>query len=308
MSALMAPFYSAISAVLLFWHAAWDRLLGDAAALGTSWSWVLGIVFLVLSVRVILFPVVVRQVRSQRAVQALHPRVKALQEKHRTDRAALQRELTALYRTERVNPITGLVPMLVQIPVFVGLLHVLRHLRPTIVSEHARTLYGWTLGQFDSAAHAELFGAPIAATFRSSTAQLQSLGAEAGTVRAVVLVLIAVMVVTTYLTSRQMIMRTGRADDPQQRLVQNLMLYGIPLSLLISGVVFPLGVLIYWVTQNLFALAQQTWILHAYPPPAPKAQPPAPKALPPAPKAQPPAPKAQQPARKARSRQAATDR
>ena len=304
----MAPFYSAISAVLLFWHAAWDRLLGDAAALGTSWSWVLGIVFLVLSVRVILFPVVVRQVRSQRAVQALHPRVKALQEKHRTDRAALQRELTALYRTERVNPITGLVPMLVQIPVFVGLLHVLRHLRPTIVSEHARTLYGWTLGQFDSAAHAELFGAPIAATFRSSTAQLQSLGAEAGTVRAVVLVLIAVMVVTTYLTSRQMIMRTGRADDPQQRLVQNLMLYGIPLSLLISGVVFPLGVLIYWVTQNLFALAQQTWILHAYPPPAPKAQPPAPKALPPAPKAQPPAPKAQQPARKARSRQAATDR
>jgi len=269
MSSLMGLVYSAISAVLLFWHAAWDSVLGEATALGTSWSWVLGIIFLVLTVRVILFPVVVRQVRSQRAMQALQPRVKALQDKHRGDPAALQRETMELYRAENVNPFTSLIPMLVQIPVFVGLFHVLRHLRPSITSEHARTLYGWTLGQFDSAAHAELFGAPIAATFRSSAAQLQALGAHTGPVRAVTLVLIAVMVVTTWLTSRQMILRTCRSEDPQQRMIQNLMLYGIPLSLLVSGLIFPIGVIIYWVTQNLFALAQQTWILHAYPLPAP---------------------------------------
>ncbi|MFI5931236.1 membrane protein insertase YidC [Actinoplanes sp. NPDC051494] len=273
MSSLMGLVYSAISAVLLFWHAAWDRLLGEATAFGTSWSWVLGIIFLVLTVRVLLFPVVVKQVRSQRAMQALQPRMKALQEKHRGDPAALQRETMELYRSENVNPITSLIPMLVQVPVFIGLFHVLRHLRPSITSEHARTLYGWTLGQFDSAAHAELFGAPIAATFRSGAAQLQVLGAQAGTVRAVTLVLIAVMVVTTWLTSRQMILRTGWAQDPQQRMIQRLMLYGIPFSLLISGLIFPLGVIIYWVTQNLFALGQQTWILHAYPPPAPAVQP-----------------------------------
>jgi YidC/Oxa1 family membrane protein insertase len=49
--------------------------------------------------------------------------------------------------------------------------------------------------------------------------------------------------------------------------VQRLTLYGIPLSLLVSGVVFPVGVVLYWTTQSLFAFGQQTWILHRYPPP-----------------------------------------
>ena len=75
------------------------------------------------------------------------------------------------------------------------------------------------------------------------------------------------MIATTYLTSRQMILKTGWAEDPQQRMIQKLMLYGIPASLLISGGIFPIGVIIYWVTKNLFSLGQQLWVLHKYPPP-----------------------------------------
>jgi YidC/Oxa1 family membrane protein insertase len=265
LSPLMAIMYSAISAILLFWHAAWARALGDASALGTNWSWALGIVFLVLTVRVGLFPIVVKQVKSQRAMQLLQPRVKALQEKHKGDRATMQKELIELYRSEKINPIMTLLPMLIQIPVFLGLFHVLRHLKPSITNDHARTLYGWTLGQFDSASHARLFGAPIAASFKSTAAQLQPLGADGATVKIVAAVLIAAMVATTFVTSRQMILKTGWADDPQQRMAQRLMLYGIPFSLLISGALFPIGVVLYWVTQNLFALAQQTWVLRRFP-------------------------------------------
>lgn len=255
----MSLIYHAISSILLFWHAAWNALLGEAGALGTDWAWILGIVFLVLTVRVALLPVFLRQVRSQRATQALQPQIKALQDKHKGDRTTLQTELTELYRSSKVNPLAGFLPMLVQIPVFLGLLHVLRHLKPTIVSEHARTLYGWTLAQFDSAAQAHLFGAPIAATF----------GGGGLTVKVVAAVLIAVMIATTFLTSLQNIRRTGWAQEPQQRLVQRLMLYGIPASLLVSGVLFPIGVIVYWVTQNLFALGQQAWVLRKYPPPSP---------------------------------------
>jgi len=79
--------------------------------------------------------------------------------------------------------------------------------------------------------------------------------------------LVAIMIITTYLTSRQMILKTGWAEDPQQRMIQRLMLYGIPISLLISGTVFPIGVVIYWVTTNLFSLGQQFWVLRKYPPP-----------------------------------------
>lgn len=265
-SPLMAVVYSAISAILLFWHAVWEAALGGADALNTNWTWVLGIVFLVLTVRVGLIPIVVKQLRSQRAMQLLQPRLKALQAKHKGDRQTMQKEIIELYRSEKINPILTFLPILLQAPVFFGLFHVLRHLRPTITSDHARTLYGWTLGQFDSASHARLFGAPIAASFNSTAAQLAPLGADASVVKVVAAVLIAAMVATTFLMTRQMIAKTGWAEDPQQKMVQRLMLYGIPFSLLISGALFPIGVVIYWVTQNLFALGQQTWILRTFPP------------------------------------------
>ncbi|MBQ1050077.1 membrane protein insertase YidC [Micromonospora sp. C51] len=263
----MSMIYHAISEILLFWHAAWQRLLGDASALGTDWSWVLGIVFLVLTVRIILFPVFVKQIRSQRAMQALQPRLAELQARHRDDRETLQKEMVELYRVEKANPLMGCLPMLVQIPVFLGLLHVLRHLKPTM-PEHLKTLYGWSVTQFDSASSATLFGAPIAGTFGSTGQELALLGADGATVRIVAAVLIATMIATTYLSSRQLILRSGWATDPQQRLVQRLMLYGIPASLLVSGLIFPIGVIIYWVTTNLFSLGQQTWMLRRYPPAA----------------------------------------
>jgi YidC/Oxa1 family membrane protein insertase len=265
-SPLMAPIYGGISGVLMFWQAAWHKVFGDARWLGTDWSWVLGIVFLVLTVRAVLIPIFVKQIKSQRAMQALQPKVKALQEKHKGDRETMQKELVELYRSEKANPLMGCLPMFLQVPVFIGLFHVLKHLTPTITSEKSRTLYGWTLGQFDSASHAKLFGAPIAASLRSTAAELEPLGASGATVKLVGVILIAVMITTTFLTSRQMILKTGWAEDPRQRMVQRLMLYGVPLSLLISGAIFPIGVVIYWVTQNVFSLGQQMWVLRKYPP------------------------------------------
>ncbi|WBB52609.1 membrane protein insertase YidC [Verrucosispora sp. WMMD573] len=272
----MSMIYRAISEILLFWHTTWQRLLGDASGLGTDWSWVLGIVFLVLTVRIILFPVFVKQIRSQRAVQALQPRIAELQARHRDDRETLQKELVELYRVEKANPLMGCLPMVVQIPVFLGLLHVLRHLKPSM-PEHLKTLYGWSVTQFDSASSATLFGAPIAGTFGSTGQELALLGADGTTVRIVAAVLIATMIATTYLSSRQLILRSGWATGPQQRLVQRLMLYGIPASLLVSGLIFPIGVIIYWVTTNLFSLGQQTWTLRRYPLPASSATSPGPR-------------------------------
>jgi YidC/Oxa1 family membrane protein insertase len=265
-SPLMAVIYSAISAILLFWHGAWHKVLGDASWLGTNWSWVLGIIFLVITVRAILFPIFVKQIKSQRAMQALQPKVKALQEKHKGDRETMQKELMELYRSEKANPLMGCLPMFLQIPVFLGLFHVLRHLKPTM-PDNMKTLYGWTIGQFDSASHAKLFGAPIAASFKSPASELALLGASGTTVKIVAGILMATMIVTTFLTSRQMILKTGWAEDPQQKMVQRLMLYGVPFSLLISGTLFPIGVVIYWTTQNVFSLGQQMWVLRKYPPP-----------------------------------------
>ncbi|MEU8259676.1 membrane protein insertase YidC [Micromonospora sp. NPDC048999] len=255
--------YYAISWILLTWHSAWDAIVSSGALLGTNWSWILAIVFLVVTVRVILFPVFVKQIKSQRAMQALQPKVKELQEKHKGDRETLQKEMMELYRKEKANPLMGCLPMFLQIPVFLGLFHTLKRLKP---DNPLKELYGWTADQFESASHAKLFTAPLSGRFGSTADELASLGASSGTVKTVAGVLVVIMIATTYLTSRQMILKTGWAEDPQQRMVQRLMLYGIPVSLLVSGSIFPIGVIIYWVTNNLFTLGQQQWVLRKFPP------------------------------------------
>jgi|GEM_PF-129953 len=263
---MMDWIYIAISWILLRWHDLWDTILPDRSFLATNWDWILAIVFLVITVRIILFPIFVKQIRSQRAMQALQPKMKELQEKHKGDQQTLREEMMKLYQTEKVNPLMGCLPMFLQIPVFLGLFHVLNRLDP--VQTLNTTLYTWTQAQWDSAAVARLFDAPIASKFASNASDLAIMDADGVTVKVVAGVLVLVMMATTFLTSRQMILKTGWSADPQQRMIQKLMLYGIPISLLLSGWYFPIGVIIYWVTQNLFSLGQQYWVLHKYPPPA----------------------------------------
>jgi YidC/Oxa1 family membrane protein insertase len=265
LSELMGGLYWAISRILLFWHGLWDKILpGGGRVLGTDWPWILSIVFLVLTIRVVLFPIFVKQIKSQRAMQALQPRMKELQDKYKNDRETMQKELMELYRVEKVNPLMGCLPMFLQIPVFLSLFHVLRWISLT----HHRMEYGWSRALFDSAASSRLFNAPIPAKFSSTAADLTRLQADRTTVQIVAGVLVLIMMATTFMTSRQMILKTGWNEDPQQRMIQRLMLYGVPFSLLISGWAFPLGVIIYWVTNNLVSLGQQAWVLHKYPPPA----------------------------------------
>jgi YidC/Oxa1 family membrane protein insertase len=264
---MMDWIYTAISWILLRWHDLWSAILpGSHYFMGTNWDWILAIVFLVITVRIILFPIFVKQIRSQRAMQALQPKMKALQEKHKGDSQTLREEMMKLYQSEKVNPLMGCLPMFLQIPVFLGLFHVLRRLDPFQTVN--TTLYTWTQGQWDSAKVAELFTSPIWATFFSPERDLSTAGANGVTVKIVSGSLVLIMMATTYMTSRQMILKTGWNPDPQQRMIQKLMLYGIPLSLLLSGWYFPIGVIIYWVTQNLFSLGQQYWVLHKYPPPS----------------------------------------
>ncbi len=253
MGFLMGPIYYAISAIMLFWHRAWDTIGFSGTWLGTNWDWVLAIVFLVLTVRVLIFPLFVRQIRSQRAMQALQPQMKALQEKHKGDRETLQKEMVELYRREKANPLMGCLPLLIQMPIFLGVFHIIKRLG---TGTSNKLLYGWTVGQFDAGAAAKLFGVSIGATFRTGGAAAVLCG-----------ILGVVMIATTYMTSRQMILKTGWSEDPQQKMMQRLMLYGIPATLVVSAVAFPLGLIMYWTTSNLFSLGQQMWVLNKYPPP-----------------------------------------
>ena len=251
--------YTAIATVMKWWHAVWSTILDPAGGL----SWALSIMCLVVTIRLVLFPLFVKQVKSQRAMQELQPEIAKLRKQYGSDRQGMSQAMMALQKERGVNPLAGCLPILPQVPVFISLFHVLRRLAPG-----AKGLYGWSDELTDQAARAKLFGAPISASFKMAppkeTAILEI--ATYANIRVVAAVLIVIMCVTTFFTQKQIMRRSGPVEG-QAATVQRLMLYGMPLSLLASGFFFPIGVLLYWFTNNLWTLGQQFFILRKMPPP-----------------------------------------
>ncbi|HST64134.1 MAG TPA: membrane protein insertase YidC [Mycobacteriales bacterium] len=260
--------YIAVSWVLLRWHEAFTWLGMDPAS---GLTWALSIVFLVITIRLLLFRFFIKQVHSQRKMQEVQPKIAALREKYKNDRQTLSQEMMKLQKEEGFNPIGGCLPILMQAPVFISLFHVLR----LIGTDKAVALsgeYHWSTDQATLAGKATVFGAPIASAFSDPRNLVSTIsGANATSTHVVAAVLVVLMVAATYITQRQVMLRSTATLDAQQAMIQKLMLYGIPASLLVSGFFFPIGVLFYWFTNNLWSMGQQFYILKRMPHPNAKA-------------------------------------
>jgi YidC/Oxa1 family membrane protein insertase len=258
--------YTAISWVMAQWHALWSLVFDDPEA-GTGLSglaWALSIVFLVVTVRLILFPLFVKQVKSQRAMQELQPEIARLRKQYGSDRQGFSEAMLKMQRERGVSPLAGCLPILPQIPIFLSLFHVLRRLAPD-----AQGLYSWDDRLTDEAARAPFFGAPISSSFFMSGSKEQAIldiTGGYGQIRVVAFLLIVIMSFTTFFTQKQIMRRSGPVEG-QAAMVQKMLLYVMPLGLFVSGFLFPIGVLLYWFTNNLWTLGQQFFILRKMPPP-----------------------------------------
>lgn len=234
----------------------------------SGWSWGLSVVFLTITVRILLFPLFVKQIKSQRRMQEIAPKVKELQTKHKGDRETLNTELMKLYKDHGTNPISGCLPLLLQLPVFFALFTVMNNFKPkgdgTFVAK-----FGLSSETIEQGANAKVFGAPIAAAFNSKAALLSELDGNANTVKIVAAVMIVIMGATTFLTQRQMMARAGAPTDATQQQVQKIMLYVLPLSFAVFGFSFPIGVLLYWLTTNVWSMGQQAYVIKRMPPVVP---------------------------------------
>ncbi len=143
--------YTAISWVLLRWHQVWGLVFNPNGGV----AWALSIVFLVITVRILLFPLFVKQIHSMRAMQELQPKMSCAKAKYKDDKQAQAKAMMELQKEAGVNPLGGCLPLVAQFPVFIALYHVLRYLKPG-----NPPLYGWTQAQMTSAVHAKLFGSP----------------------------------------------------------------------------------------------------------------------------------------------------
>jgi YidC/Oxa1 family membrane protein insertase len=266
----MKPFYEAIAWLVVHLHSGLAHIFGSSS--GAAWG--LAIVLLTIAMRLVLFPLFVKQIKNQRAMQLLQPKMKELQAKYKNDKEKLNQEMMALWKEHGANPLAGCLPLVLQIPVFIALFRVLNSLKPgcgstspTCITVHGSQFdhhYGISAHLVASAANAKVFGVPIFAAFNSTQDTLSKVGAHTTTVKIVTAVMIVLMGASTFFTQRQLMARnkasaTQQSDQMQQ--TQKLMLYVLPLTFAIFGYRFPLGVLLYWLTTNIWSMGQQAIVI-----------------------------------------------
>jgi YidC/Oxa1 family membrane protein insertase len=253
MDSILKPLYIAVSWVIVTIHDLLSPIFGTDS--GVSWS--LAIIGLVIIIRIILVPLFVKQIKSQRALTALQPHMKEIQKKYKDDRQKQSEEMMKLYKEHKTNPLASCFPILAQAPIFFALFTVLNGIGKNPPVKHG------VLTQEDvaSAAQAKFFGAPISDTF---------LGTDITTVKIVTILLIALMSLTTFTTQRQLMTKGMPKMDASNNMMlqqQKIMLYAFPVIFAISGVNFPIGVLIYWSTTNIWTWGQQFYVIKRNPTP-----------------------------------------
>ncbi|HET7760984.1 MAG TPA: membrane protein insertase YidC, partial [Phycicoccus sp.] len=265
-NSILAPIEWLVAWIMYGFHEALTWI-GMPAASG--WTWALSIVGLVVVMRAAMIPLFVRQIKASRKMQMIQPELQKIQKKYKgksdpESRQAMTQETMELYRKEGTNPFSSCLPILVQSPFFFGLFRVLNGL-DEVASGAMKPIGPITqevAKQFESAS---IFGAPLSATFLGSTSL---------NVKIVSAVLIVLMSVTTFTTQRQLMtknMPASALDSPFAK-QQKMLLYALPLVFAVSGVNFPIGVLIYWFTTNLLSMNKQLYVIRRMPAPGSAAE------------------------------------
>jgi len=259
MGFILNPLYNLVSGIIVLFHNLLSPLFGPDS--GVTWS--LSIMGLVVIIRIVLIPLFVKQIKSQRALTALQPQMKEIQKKYKDDRQKQSEEMMKLYKEHKTNPLASCFPILAQAPIFFALFTVLNGIAAkTDAGVSAPIARGFLKGEYlTSAAQAEFFGAKISQTF---------LGSDDIKVKLVTVFLIFLMSATTFTTQRQLMTKGMPKMDSSNNMMlqqQKIMLYLFPVIFAISGVNFPVGVLIYWSTTNFWTWGQQYYVIKRNPTP-----------------------------------------
>jgi YidC/Oxa1 family membrane protein insertase len=268
---VLDPVYYAVSAVMWCWHQLFGLLLGPTSGV----AWALSVVFLVVTLRAVMIRPFLAQVRSGRAMRALAPQLAELRKLYADDRPRLMQETKALQSAHGVSALGGCLPALLQIPVFLGLLHVLRYFnRPGLTFEQNAAIpnYVFAPDQVRSFLEARLFGAPLSAYLSMPQQLLDSFGGHVDRIDVVVVAvpLMLVAAVATHFSARHSAQQ--QPPDSPTASIMRFTPWVFPLGALIGGAFFPfpIAILVYWLTNNAWTLVQQRIVFTRLPDEAPQ--------------------------------------
>ena len=258
---ILNPLFEAVAWVMMQIHAGLSHLFG--ASSGVTWG--LSIVILVVLMRLIMVPLFIKQRNSMQKMQSHMPQLQEIRKKYKNDKQRLNEETMKFYKENGINPLGGCLPLVAQLPVFWALFNVLRAIADWTPG-HTPS-YGLTIPVVESARQAHVFGVTLADTF------LRPVPGESLTSRIIIVVFVLISAATTFLTMRQS-QRRGMMNqtppDPDQpgaaaaQAMSKNMMYIAPFFAL-TGLYWQFGLVLYWVTTNLWTLGQQHFLFRALP-------------------------------------------
>ncbi|MEV5573624.1 membrane protein insertase YidC [Spirillospora sp. NPDC052269] len=246
--------YTIVSQLIVWIHSA----LSVVFPKDSGWAWGGSIILLTVLLRLLLVPLFVKQIHASRKMQELNPKVQALRKKYKNDKQRLNQEVMKLYQENGANPLSGCLPLLVQMPVFIGLFQVLKRISD---AKPGHGVFKMSPDLVHSAQNAPIFGSHISDTFLNAWSHSpKSWNALIITGAAVV-----ISSVTTFFTVRASMKRqTPMADENNPMMQAQKMMVFLAPAFGLFGLGFPLGVLMYWVTSNSWTLAQSHYIYKRY--------------------------------------------
>lgn len=245
----LSPLYTAVSWIIVQFHSLYSHVFDPNG----GWAWGLSIASMVVVIRICLIPLFVKQIKATRAMQAIQPKMKAIQERYKSDRQRQSEEMMKLYKEAGTNPFSSCLPILVQAPFFTALYGVLASVA------NDKKIGVIDQGLLASAKQAHIFGAPLSAKF---------VGSDSLNVQIVTAVMIILMSLSQFITQRQLMTKnvdlTVKTPFMQQ---QKMLMYVFPIMFAVMGINFPVGVLVYWLTTNVWTMGQQLIVIHNNPTP-----------------------------------------
>lgn len=260
---ILKPLEIAVAWIMVQFHSLLTAAGMDEAS---GWTWALSIVGLTVVIRILLIPLFVKQINASRGLQLIQPELRKIQDKYKgkkdeASRQAMTQETMALYKRTGTNPFASCLPILLQMPIFFALFRVLNEY---VVNQ--REIGPLTVELARQADSSEIFGASLSSTF------LNSDGLE---VKLLTVVLIVLMSLSQFITQRQLMTKNMPAaameGNPFMQ-QQKVLLYVLPLVFAVTGVNFPIGVLIYWLTTNFWSMGQQLYVIARRPAPGSPAE------------------------------------
>ena len=258
---ILNPLFEAVAWVMMQIHAGLSHLFGPSSGL----TWALSIILLVVLMRLIMVPLFIKQRNSMQKMQSHMPQLAEIRKKFKNDKQRLNEETMKFYKENGINPLGGCLPLLAQLPVFWSLFNVLKAIADWTPG-HTPS-YGLTVPVVESAREARIFGIALYDQF------LHPAAGESLTSRLLIVVFVLISAATTFLTMRQSQKRgmlNQTPPDPDQpgaaaaQAMSKNMMYIAPFFAL-TGLYWQFGLVLYWVTTNIWTLGQQHFLFRSLP-------------------------------------------